>query len=71
MGRGDRRCHTRRRPGSSSQKICTDQSHRPAADVALAGACLTTADETRRRLLEALSAEALAQDEERELEAAE
>jgi type I restriction enzyme S subunit len=34
-------------------------------------ACLTTADETRRRLLEALLAEALAPGEERELEAAE
>ena len=34
-------------------------------------ASLTTADETRRRLLEALLAEALAPDEDRELEAAE
>jgi len=34
-------------------------------------ASLTGADETRRRLLEALLAEALAPDEERELEAAE
>ena len=34
-------------------------------------ASLATADETRRRLLEALLAEALAPDEDRELEAAE